>query len=282
MSLIDRVREPAYTGRNRCWPCTVVNVLVVALATLVAAAVSGPLAIGVLLVGLGLVALRGYVVPGTPRFGPRVAAYLPVSFGHDVGPATDGGAGATGSGPAARESDPLTAGVDGDVDGERVATALLEAGVVVPRGDAIDLSDAFAAEWTAEMERLRELDDESLAAAVADAAPFEGEARALEGGFALEGPGGSVFLSRARAIADAGAVRALADGYDLPASVRVHATDPLRTLVPECPTTGGPVVESTVGNCCGGPGGAYGSPDQRVLICEGTEEVLFAFDPIED
>jgi hypothetical protein len=273
MSPLDRARRPEYTGDNRCWPCTVLNVGLVSVATLAIAVVSGPLALVVLTGGLTAVVLRGYVVPGTPRFGPRVAAVLPVSFGHGD-PAPDGG--------GRRQSDPLTAGTDEQVDGERVAAALVDAGVVVPDEGAIRLSDAFATDWAAEMAALRELSPDELAAAVGRTAPFDGDARALEDGLVLEGPGGSVYLSTVRAIADAGAVRALArDEYDVPDTMWVHATDPLRTLVPECPTTGGAVVESTVGNCCGGPGGTYGSPDQRVLICEETEEVLFAFDPLE-
>ena len=66
--VVERLRQPEYTGENRCLPCTVVNVL---LAALLAAALSALLTpvVGLLGfgVGLALVYLRGYLVPGTPE-----------------------------------------------------------------------------------------------------------------------------------------------------------------------------------------------------------------------
>lgn len=73
-SLRDRIREPAYTGENRCLPCTVVNgVLAVALTA--AAMVFGPVVAAVVLVAsTGSIYYRGYLVPGTPKLTKR---YLP-------------------------------------------------------------------------------------------------------------------------------------------------------------------------------------------------------------
>ncbi|MFW6382462.1 MAG: hypothetical protein ACOCZD_00305 [Haloferacaceae archaeon] len=73
-SLRDRIREPEYTGANRCIPCTVLNgILAVALTA--AAAVFGPVAAAVVLVAsLGSIYYRGYLVPGTPELTKR---YLP-------------------------------------------------------------------------------------------------------------------------------------------------------------------------------------------------------------
>ncbi|TKX73588.1 hypothetical protein EXE46_13545 [Halorubrum sp. GN11_10-6_MGM] len=73
-SLRDRIREPEYTGENRCVPCTVLNgVLAVALTA--AAAVFGPVAAAVVLTAsLGSIYYRGYLVPGTPELTKR---YLP-------------------------------------------------------------------------------------------------------------------------------------------------------------------------------------------------------------
>jgi len=73
-SLRDRIREPAYTGENRCLPCTVVNV-VLAVALTAAAAVFGPVvAAAVLVASMGSIYYRGYLVPGTPELTER---YLP-------------------------------------------------------------------------------------------------------------------------------------------------------------------------------------------------------------
>ena len=73
-SLRDRIREPEYTGENRCVPCTVLNV-VLAVALTAATAVFGPVVAAVVLVAsLGSIYYRGYLVPGTPELTKR---YLP-------------------------------------------------------------------------------------------------------------------------------------------------------------------------------------------------------------
>lgn len=78
-SVLDRFRQPEYTGENRCIPCTATNVLI-ALALSVAvgygwAATVGrfawPIALAVFGVGIAAVWLRGYLVPGTPELTKR-------------------------------------------------------------------------------------------------------------------------------------------------------------------------------------------------------------------
>jgi hypothetical protein len=73
---IDRLRNAEYTGENRCFPCTLVN-LAIATASSVVVAALAPL-VGVLLFGVSLLViyLRGYLVPGTPMLTKR---YLPDS-----------------------------------------------------------------------------------------------------------------------------------------------------------------------------------------------------------
>lgn len=68
------LRNPRYTGANRCWPCTVVNVLIVAGIAGIAVIAGFRLVAGiVVVVGLAAIVLRGYVIPGTPQF----TQYLP-------------------------------------------------------------------------------------------------------------------------------------------------------------------------------------------------------------
>jgi hypothetical protein len=75
--VISRLRQPEYTGENRCVPCTVVNVgLSVALAALVGLVLTPVAGAFALLAALLAVYLRGYLVPGTPEFTKR---YLPPS-----------------------------------------------------------------------------------------------------------------------------------------------------------------------------------------------------------
>ncbi|MDY6774988.1 MAG: hypothetical protein SV253_02745 [Halobacteria archaeon] len=70
------LRQPEYTGENRCIPCTLVNV-VIATAVSTAIAYFSVVAGGaVFVVSLAAVYLRGYLVPGTPALTKR---YFPDS-----------------------------------------------------------------------------------------------------------------------------------------------------------------------------------------------------------
>ena len=85
---LARVRNPAYTGPNRCLPCTVVNVGLTAVAALGVATVSLPLGVAVAVAGLTTTYLWGYVVPRTPELTKR---YLPdrILAWFDKAPTTD-------------------------------------------------------------------------------------------------------------------------------------------------------------------------------------------------
>ena len=72
--VLDRIRQPAYTGENRCLPCTVLNVAIAFLATVLAAPL-GPVAVAVVFAAsMGSIYFRGYLIPGTPTLTKR---YLP-------------------------------------------------------------------------------------------------------------------------------------------------------------------------------------------------------------
>ena len=72
---LARLKNPAYTGANRCFPCTAVNVVATGALAGVALYAGRPLlAGGVLGAGLAVVYARGYLVPGTPELTKR---YLP-------------------------------------------------------------------------------------------------------------------------------------------------------------------------------------------------------------
>jgi hypothetical protein len=266
MSMLDAVRVAEHTGEDRCWPCTAVNAVVVVLAAGVAAVLSPVASVVVLLGGALAVYLRGYVVPGTPSFAPRLVAALGVESLFDHAGVADGG--------RARQSDDMT---DGDADGEAVIRALFRAGVLREDADGLFLADDFQEAWRAEMASLRDLDDASLADAVADAAPFEGTGEPAFGGVSVDGDEGSVWLSRAYAVADTAAVRALAEA-GVPERLRAQATPPLRMLLETCPECGGQVVETTETDCCGGTAGVYDSPGTEVLACDDCGAVVYEFD----
>ncbi|WP_254762410.1 hypothetical protein [Natrinema marinum] len=84
IDVVDDLKQPEYTGENRCEPCTVLNLLIAAVVgSLVArkSRLGGLVAVGV---SLALIYLRGYLVPGTPTLTKR---YLPPAvlrwFGKD-------------------------------------------------------------------------------------------------------------------------------------------------------------------------------------------------------
>ena len=262
-TLLDSLRRPEYTGERRCWPCTIVNAVLVAVASAVTTAVSLPAAVVVAALGGATIALRGYVVPYTPRFAPKLAALLPGDAFHD----------------AAGPSDSLGDGTDG----EAVLGALVDAGVVVPDGETLFLDDEFRATWRGEIAALRDMDDDALAAAVDDAAVRTDGARVDRRRgrptVVLEADTGKTIdqrrLSYPVALAEAGAARALGDLISDP-ELRAAAAEPLRTFLEECPACGGDVVETTEANCCGGPSHPREGP-RDVLACADCGERLHTF-----
>lgn len=74
MVTLDTLRSQAYTGPNRCWPCTIFNIIVLGFVTASIGYVLGPLvAVPLAVVGGAVVWLRGYLFPGTPYFGSYIA-----------------------------------------------------------------------------------------------------------------------------------------------------------------------------------------------------------------
>lgn len=148
---VERFRQPEYTGRNRCLPCTAVNAaLAVALAAAVGAGwrpVGGLLVLGI---SVAAIYLRGYLVPGTPELTQR---YFP----DRVVRAFDKNAAAQ---DAARER-----AVDaGDVDATETEKLLTSTGVVEPCAEEDDLclTDQFSDVWWRRIRQFR-ADDERAA-----------------------------------------------------------------------------------------------------------------------
>lgn len=304
MSLFETLRKPEHTGDARCWPCTAVNsAFVLGLAGVVGRRWK-PAGVAVLALGAAAIALRGYVVPYTPQFAPRLVEQLPVDFKTDE-PRSDSFSTVTVERPGDQESDARDEtdadgeeAADGDdepetppdsdsltaldADGAQVMGALLDAGVIVDDGEMVAPTDEFVEAWESTMAELRGLDDEAFAAAVADAAPFEAEGTVDDGWVVVEGEGQAVHLTRSIAIAETAAIRVMAD-YDVPEAVRVDAAQPLRMFLEHCPNCGGVVEETTTAACCGGSKGAYGGVVYDVLACSECETIVYEFDEtVED
>lgn len=256
--LVGRLRRPGYTGEHRCWPCTLLNAGLVLGLGLAVSRRRGPLGLAVGAVGFALVALRGYVVPGTPRFAPRLVEPFPFDFGH---PAPEG-AGSDSLGTA--------------VEPETLTESLVVAGVLVPDGETLRLDAAFRDAWESRVTDLRALSGGALAdrAAAASSEDVDGQ---FHGGRVLLAGDRDVWLSPAVAVAETAAVETLA-GWDVPEGLRAPTAEPLRTFVRTCPLCDGDVVETTLRRCCGGPGGTQQHPERPVLACEDCDTVVFEFD----
>jgi hypothetical protein len=274
--LVDRIRQPEYTGENRCIPCTVTNLVIAAVLSIgvaYAALVTGgtvPFALGmgaaVLAVCLAAIALRGYLVPGTPTLTKR---YFPdwvlAKFDKE---------------PAAETAEPTGTGEEApDLDVERV---LLEAGVLepVPGGD-LGLTDEFASEYQAQIERERTEDTGRDAIAdVVGTDPDDLEFESYGGGaFVAFGERGTVgrWESRAAFLADAAAGRLVAEyyeGWDEAGPVeRGQLLAGLRLFLERCPACDGPVRfgQEVVESCCR-------SRDVVAVTCQECDSRLFEVD----
>lgn len=270
-SIATRLGRPAYTRRQRCWPCTLVNLALLSLGC-GALAVAGlwiavpPVAVA----GVAAIWLRGYLVPYTPQFAPRLASALPGEVFH----ATDGGAPVGGSDSLA----------DGEAtDGERVVSALLEAGVLVTgEDDQLRLEASAREAWLASMASLGALEPAELAArvrALSGAGEVETTTRSDGVWYLLRADGGApgdeTLLSRPVAIAEIGALDTLDDRVDDPA-VRRQAVEPLRMFLDSCPVCEQPLIETDTMDCCGGTVDPRSEP-APVLACPDCERRLYTF-----
>ena len=279
-SVLDRLRQPEYTGKNRCLPCTAVNAVI---AVVVAGGVGGMLvgtgtapapatgvAVALLALFVATIYFRGYLVPGTPTLTKRyfpdwvLARFDKLPEDHpDAG--TPGAVGTEGAGTAAADatiddtgddsetSDPTTD--PEEVDAER---HLLDAGAVEPCEDVDDLclTDEFGAAWEREVEALDGADRERIATVLG----VEGDAEVNEYGeaFVLTVDGYRVgqWESEAALLSDLASATVLAERYDawstLDSVERGQIVGGLRVFVETCPTCGGPVSlsQDTVESCC--------------------------------
>ena len=271
-SALVGIRRPEYTGDSRCWPCTGLNVALLAVGVTLVWLVSLPLAATLAAFGGVAIWLRGYFVPYTPQIAPRLVALLPWLDDYREEP-----------------NEATTLAADGEIDGEAVVETLLDAGVITagPEGETLELDDAFRERWHAEMRTLRELDDEALAEAVLAAAPGAATAEPHESRgrtwIVLNDSSGRVagetWLTPAVAIAEASAVSTLAG--TVPAAddaLFAAAARPLRTFLQQCPLCDGTVVETTTKTCCGGAPNPMVSPVREVLACADCDQRVYTFE----
>lgn len=242
-SVLDNVRQPEYTGENRCIPCTVVNLAITVVFCAALAFWLWPVAVGFGVLALASIALRGYLVPGTPTFTKR---YLPdrVLALFDKGPESSV------DGAVAPEE-------TADVDTERI---LIESDAVEPCEDVDDLclAPAFREDWYERMDTI--VESETEREALAETLDMDGDIEFVEHGeaFAAHVDDRAIgqWESRAAFVADLAAARELPEWIDeweaLDVPEQGAVVRGLRVFIESCPSCGGPVVPSqeTVESCC--------------------------------
>ncbi|MEF8812926.1 MAG: hypothetical protein V5A55_03810 [Halovenus sp.] len=245
---LARLKDPEYTGANRCLPCTVVNtliaaVLAVAVGVGIGAAV-GPapgVVAGLALFGVSVAAIyfRGYLVPGTPTLTKRYfPAWLLALFGKDAADARD-----------PHES---------DVDPEAVLRSVgaLE---LCRDGEDLCLVDDFRAEW---YERIDDADrsdaGRDVLLEVLDLEQGNVEFREFGDAFQalVDGDVVGKWESEAAFLSDVGAARVLAERADRWGQYtileRSQLLNGLRLFIDTCPSCGGEPEfgTETVESCC--------------------------------
>lgn len=263
--MLDTLKRPGYTGINRCYPCTVLNLLLLLVLGSLAALVS--FAGAVILVAVGVVAiwLRGYFVPYTPRIGPWMTETLAAVTGREM---------------PSKSSDRSLAG--DDVSGDRVVEELLRVGVLESTdGDDLSLSESFRDEWRGQMRKARTLDLDELeqwARTVlhdCDSTGVEAKDQRWSDPYVVVTfeSGEESVLRYPIAIAEFAALAAL-DDRELEQDVRLHSSGPLRGFLSECPLCDTPLDVSRYSGCCGNPRGTDENPG---LVCEHCRTVLYKF-----
>ena len=241
MSLVDRLRQPEYTGENRCTPCTGVNIAIAVGASVLTAVASTVLGAGVFTLSLGTIYLRGYLVPGTPTLTKR---YFPerVLRWFDKDSVT----------PVADETV--------EIDPERV---LLDASAVEPcrKGTDLCLTTDFQQAWRERIQiaRSHDLGEDHLVGAL-DVSTTNNRITVDQHGEAFvahtEGAVIGQWSSRAAVIADTAAATELSeripDWQNLAPAEIARVLMSLRIFIEQCPDCDGSVQveEEVVESCC--------------------------------
>ncbi|MFC7228735.1 hypothetical protein N0B31_15095 [Salinirubellus salinus] len=254
-SPLARLRQPNYTGENRCLPCTVVNLVLVAVVA-AAAGLFAPLAgLTVATLGAGAVWLRGYVVPGTPELTKRYLSSRVLAW--------------FGKAPTTPTEPP-----EGDPVEKLVALGVLE-------DDETALAPAFERRWHDTSAGIA-ADPDQLRATAGAVLSVDADAVAVDrssgGGVTLtvnDGWTGS-WPSRGALAADLATERLLADrGFaELDRLDRTDLAARVRGLTERCPVCDSPtdVTDDTVESCCG-------SAEVVAVACTGCGTRMAEFDP---
>lgn len=252
VSLLDRIRNPEYTGENRCIPCTVVNLVIAGVASGLIAFVRIDVATALFVLSLPFIYFRGYLVPGTPALTKR---YLPQRLlaVFDKHPA----AGNAGTGETWETIEKLEEHRANAVDPEQF---LVDADVVEPGedGDEPRLTDGFSRSLERRIAESRDDAVDLARVAVAfDAQPANATRKDRDYPAIKIGRRVRRWPSEAALVADVAAHEALDERTDrwtdVPLEQRQEMLATLRSVHETCPACDGDLGETadTVESCCG-------------------------------
>jgi hypothetical protein len=276
MEALATLREESHTGDNRCWPCTVLNLGLVVAVVLFLRARDRPLSsLLVAVAGLAAIYLRGYVVPYTPEFAPRLVAASPVPDEWFHGEPSHG---ADGESVARGESESLAD--DTEMDGETVFRELAAAGVIEAEGEQLFLAAAVDTAWYERMDELADQPLDALAATlqaslegVDHAAPYADDDGTE---WVAVGSDSKRLLARPVVVAELAAYDVLGEWVD-DERLGVAGAEAFRMFLDSCPVCGSELVESSSVSCCGGHLGPRQNPDET-LVCPTCEQRLYTFE----
>ncbi len=238
MSVVDSLRQPEYTGENRCTPCTAFNLVVTAaLAAAVWIRLDPLAAVVVFALGAATIYFRGYLVPGTPTLTKR---YLPApvlrAFGKEP------------------LSDRTVRSVGDDAPSERW---LVAAGALEDADGWPTLNDTFAERWEKATDAVAA--DVPSESALCDVLGTDDVSKHAETAAVVDGSRTIRWISPAAMRADVAASRLFegtVDGWeDVPPERRIELFRDLRLFARTCPDCGGAIEldEWTVDPCCERP-----------------------------
>jgi hypothetical protein len=263
---LEQYRQPAYTGTNRCIPCTAVNVAIALVLSAFASFVGTPF-LGFLVLGGSLLAiyLRGYLVPGTPELTKQYFPdWLLAAFDKADAPPIESEPNLSKQRTERDETDDDSSSATAtDEDGEPAdpEELLLEMDAVqeTDDGEDLDLTDSFEEELLAAAADLRD-DEDARTAAIAGLLGVD-----LETANIHQEVHGPAFYddtdrlhrwpSEGALLADASAHRVLSERdrwSETPAQQRLGIARALRSFLATCPLCGGDVglTQDTVSSCC--------------------------------
>ncbi|MHC3380915.1 hypothetical protein [Haloarcula sp. H-GB5] len=274
MGVLETLSDESYTGANRCWPCTILNLGLVGIVAMFLRARNRPrvsLLIGV--VGVAVVYLRGYLVPYTPEFAPQLVAASPVPDEWFHGESAHDAATQEAMGHEKRDS----LAEDVELDGETILRELSAAGVIELEGEQLFLTTAVDTAWHEQMDELAAESLEALSTTlqasleqVGHAEPYVDDAEWI----AL-GTDHKQLLPRPVVVAELAAYEVLGERLD-DERLRVAGAEAFRMFLHRCPVCDSDLVESSSVSCCGGHLGPRQDPDET-LVCPTCEQRLYTF-----